>query len=79
MDVRIRFPNEEGIDAGGLTNEWLTMLTKEVFSPEYGLFTLANNGRSIQPSPFAHLVPDYLIHFRFLGRLVAKFLLEPKW
>lgn len=35
------------VEAGGLMVEWLSMLTKEVFSPAYGLFMLTSNKRSI--------------------------------
>ena len=31
--IRINFEGERGIDMGGLKNEWLTMLTYDVFDP----------------------------------------------
>lgn len=37
-DVRIKFKNELGVDYGGLTKEWLTIITKELFNPMFGLF-----------------------------------------
>lgn len=75
-DLRVKFDGESGLDWGGLKNEWLTILSKEVFHPDYGLFRLSPNQKSIQPCPTAFLVPDYLTHFRMLGRLVAKAIIE---
>lgn len=36
--LKVEFLGEEGIDAGGLKREWLLLLTRKVFSPEFGLF-----------------------------------------
>ncbi|KAL4482579.1 hypothetical protein ABPG72_005822 [Tetrahymena utriculariae] len=74
--IKIQFKEEDGIDYGGLTREWLALLSKEVFNPDYGLFQLSANKRSIQPSPLSMLIPDHLNHFLFLGRLVGKSLVE---
>ncbi|EAS06148.2 HECT domain ubiquitin transferase (macronuclear) [Tetrahymena thermophila SB210] len=74
--IKIQFKDEDGIDYGGLTREWLALLSKEVFNPDYGLFQLSANKRSIQPSPLSMLIPDHLNHFLFLGRLVGKSLVE---
>lgn len=75
-DIGVELDSEEGIDWGGLRNEWLSILSREVFHPNFGLFVLATNGVSVQPSPLAFLVPDCLTHFRFLGRLLGKSLIS---
>ena len=31
------------IDAGGLTTEWMTLVSKEIMSPNFGLFKLSAN------------------------------------
>lgn len=36
--IKIQFINEDGIDYGGLTREWLSLLSKDVFDPDTGLF-----------------------------------------
>lgn len=36
--LRIEFIGEPGIDAGGLRKEWFLLLTRELFSPQTGLF-----------------------------------------
>lgn len=38
--LRIEFDNEEGVDAGGLTKEWFLLLVRELFHPQYGMFTV---------------------------------------
>lgn len=75
-DLRVKFEKESGLDWGGLKNEWLVLLSKEVFHPNFGLFIMSSNKRSVQPNPYAFLMPDYLSHFRFLGRLIGKALIE---
>lgn len=74
--IKITFENEVGSDFGGLTREWLALLNKEIFNPDYGLFQLSANKTSYQPSSLSHCVPDHLIQFRMLGRLIAKTLIE---
>ncbi|KAK9728614.1 putative E3 ubiquitin-protein ligase, variant 3 [Basidiobolus ranarum] len=37
--LKIEFVNEDGIDAGGLTKEWFLLLVRELFNPQYGMFT----------------------------------------
>lgn len=35
--------NSIRIDAGGLTTEWTTLVSKEIMSPNFGLFKLSAN------------------------------------
>jgi E3 ubiquitin-protein ligase HUWE1 len=37
--LSIRFNDEEAADYGGVTREWYQELTKEMFNPNYALFT----------------------------------------
>lgn len=36
--LRVQFIGEEGMDAGGLTREWYSLLSREMFNPNYALF-----------------------------------------
>jgi E3 ubiquitin-protein ligase HECTD2 len=36
--LKIEFVGEEGVDAGGLTKEWMMLLVKDLFDPQYGMF-----------------------------------------
>jgi len=39
-EIKIFYVGEVALDAGGLMREWLTELTKALFSEEVGLFIL---------------------------------------
>lgn len=44
--LKIKFKNEEGIDAGGLTREWFMEISKEVFDTKLPLFIISESDRS---------------------------------
>jgi len=68
----VKFLEEEGYDGGGLTREWINLLGKELFGPNTGLFRLAENNVSIQPSPLAKLVHSHLKLLEFAGLMLGK-------
>jgi len=70
--LQITFRNEEGIDAGGLSREFFAILAKEMFNPNYALFTSTEDGCTFQPNPNSNINPDHLSYFRFVGRIVGK-------
>ena len=71
--LMIIFENEEAIDAGGVKREWLTILSKEMFNPDYMFFTLAKNGTTYTiNSDSEKYVDDYLRYFQFIGKVMAK-------
>jgi len=37
-NIKIKIKGELGIDYGGVTREWITLLAKEVMDPKLGLF-----------------------------------------
>lgn len=37
--ISVEFSEEQGIDEGGLTKEWLILLSQGIFNPDFGLFT----------------------------------------
>ena len=37
--LSVTFHGEEGMDAGGLTREWYSVLAREIFNANYALFT----------------------------------------
>ena len=74
--MKIVFEGEEGIDYGGITREWLSLLNKELFDPNFGLFKLSANQISYQPNPLSWVIPDHLTHFREVGRLIGKIILD---
>lgn len=68
----INFHEEEGIDAGGLTREWYSVLSREVFNPNYCLFTPAFDGATFQPNPLSNINSNHLDYFKFVGRVIGK-------
>jgi hypothetical protein len=74
--LRIQYVGEEGIDAGGLTREWFELLSKELFNPNYALFTPSTNGVSFQPNPLSFINTEHLEYFKFVGRVIGKALLD---
>ena len=71
--LKVIFENEEAVDAGGVKREWLTLLSKEMFNPNYMLFTLAKNGSTYTiNSDSGKYNPDHLRHFEFIGKIMAK-------
>lgn len=74
--LSVTFHGEEGIDAGGLTREWFTVLAREIFNPNYALFTAANDGATFQPNPLSYVNPDHLDYFRFVGRVIGKAIVD---
>ena len=72
-DYRIKFEGEEGIDAGGLKREWITLLCRDLFNPDALLFSYsAVDNLTFQPNYNSSLQgPEHLNYFRFAGRICA--------
>ncbi|KAF9765073.1 E3 ubiquitin-protein ligase ptr1 [Nosema granulosis] len=75
--LRIFFDDEEGEDYGGLTREWLEILVNEITQPVLQLFVYTSEKKtSVLPSRNSSKNPDHLLYFRFVGRILAKSILE---
>ena len=70
--LQINFYGEEGVDAGGLTREWYSILSREIFNPDYALFTAAADGATFQPNPLSGVNSNHLDYFKFVGRIIGK-------
>jgi E3 ubiquitin-protein ligase HUWE1 len=68
----VNFHDEEGIDAGGLTREWYMILSREIFNPNYCLFTRGQDGATFQPNPLSGINQNHLDYFKFAGRVFGK-------
>lgn len=72
-EIKIFYIGEVAQDAGGLMREWLTELTKALFSKETGLFAIKKSSGAITyfPSPGAKLIYSdgelYRDYYRFAG------------
>lgn len=70
--LSVTFLGEDGIDAGGLTREWFSLLAKEIFNVNYCLFTATDDNVTFQPNPYSGINPDHLGYFKFVGRIIGK-------
>lgn len=72
---------EKGIDSGGLFKEYFTSLSKIVFNPNYGLFSVTET-QLLYPNPnvknILGLKSDYdvSLYFEFVGKILGKALYE---
>lgn len=75
--ISVSFSEEEGVDAGGLTREWYSILARDIFNPLYGLFINSGDSPTFQPNPVSGSCnPDHLTLFKFVGRIIAKALID---
>jgi len=75
--LHITIVEEEGVDAGGLSREFFEILAKEMFNPNFALFTSTEDGCTFQPNLNSSFVnPDHLDYFRLVGGIVGKALAD---
>lgn len=70
--LSVIFHGEEGVDAGGVTREWYSVLAREIFNENYALFRSTHDGVTFQPNPLSYVNKDHLDYFRFVGRIIGK-------
>ncbi|KAJ4483401.1 hypothetical protein J3R30DRAFT_3834848 [Lentinula aciculospora] len=71
--LNIRFYEEEGVDAGGLTREWFQILARQMFDPNNALFQpCAADKLTYQPNKNSWVNPEHLSFFKFVGRVIGK-------
>jgi len=67
---------EPGIDGGGMFKEFFGELIKTAYNTAYGLFKETSD-RELYPNPNSNLIiPDSLPQFEFLGKILAKAIME---
>lgn len=68
---------EEGIDAGGLTREWYTIMARSIFDQDRLLFKAAADGATYQPNPLSKTYdPEFKTNYKFAGRIIGKALCD---
>ena len=71
--LSIRFEGEEALDHGGVTREWIELLSAELLNPQLALFESAGtNDYSYMVNPLSSINAEHLGYFAFLGRVLAK-------
>jgi E3 ubiquitin-protein ligase HUWE1 len=74
--IKVDFAGERGMDVGGLTRDFFIELSKEMFNPNYSLFTKSANGSTYMPNQKSYVHPDHIRFFKFIGRVIGKALFE---
>ena len=75
--LSVQFHGEEGVDAGGLSREWYSILARAMFDPSFALFVPSVGGDStFQPNKDSAINPEHLSYFTLCGRVVGKALLD---
>ncbi|GAA5961735.1 hypothetical protein JCM21900_000844 [Sporobolomyces salmonicolor] len=71
--LNVKFYDEEGVDAGGVTREWFSVLARQMFNPNYALFQpQAADALTYQPNKSSSINEEHLAYFRFVGRIIGK-------
>ncbi|KAI0318271.1 hypothetical protein OF83DRAFT_1262061 [Amylostereum chailletii] len=71
--LSVRFYDEEGVDAGGVTREWFQILARQMFDPNNALFEpCAADKLTYQPNKASWVNPEHLSFFKFVGRVIGK-------
>lgn len=69
----VNFKGESGIDAGGVTREWYQVLSRQMFNPDYALFTpVATDSNTYHPNRTSYINPEHLSFFKFIGKVIGK-------
>lgn len=77
--LNIKFQGEEGVDAGGVTREWYQVLSRQMFNPDYALFSpVAADSTTFHPNRTSWVNPEHLSFFKFIGRIVGKAIYDQK-
>ncbi|OQV13389.1 E3 ubiquitin-protein ligase HUWE1 [Hypsibius exemplaris] len=75
----IMFEGEEGQDAGGLLREWYSIISRDIFNPNYALFKTSPGDRvTYMINSYSHINSNHLSYFKFVGRLIAKAIYDNK-
>ncbi|XP_046384867.1 probable E3 ubiquitin-protein ligase HECTD2 [Ischnura elegans] len=58
--LKVSFIGEPGLDMGGLAKEWLLLLIRHIFEPDYGMFVYHPNSRCYWFSTCARMITEDL-------------------
>ncbi|KII69565.1 E3 ubiquitin-protein ligase Itchy [Thelohanellus kitauei] len=69
----VKFDNEDGIDYGGLSREWMYEISHQILNPQYCLFVTRGslNDYIFEINPLSSMMPDFKQNFNFVGRMIG--------
>ncbi|KAL6938672.1 hypothetical protein ACO0OL_001220 [Hanseniaspora opuntiae] len=72
--LNVTFVGEEGVDAGGLTREWYQLISRQMVSSEFSLFTPVSdeNNDTFIPNSNVPIDTKHLSYYEFCGMIMAK-------
>ncbi|WVQ77455.1 hypothetical protein IAR50_007141 [Cryptococcus sp. DSM 104548] len=71
--LSVKFRQEDGVDAGGVTREWYSVLAQQIFDPNFALFEpCAADQQTYQPNKMSWINDVHLSYFKFVGRVIGK-------
>lgn len=71
--LEVNFKGESGIDAGGVTREWYQVLSRQMFNPDYALFSpVSSDENTYHPNRISYINPEHLSFFKFIGKVIGK-------
>ena len=71
--LNVKFYNEDGVDAGGVSREWYSVLAQQIFDPNFALFEpCAADQQTYQPNKMSAVNGEHLGYFKFVGRVIGK-------
>ena len=75
--ISVSFTGEMGYDAGGLTRDWFSLLSKQMFNPDYVLFLSSETNQNVFiPNKNSHFNSLHLDYFSFVGLVIGKGIIE---
>jgi len=77
--LNVTFDGEEAVDAGGVSREWYSIVSREMFKEHWGLFLKSHESMTYQPNYILEtaigMQEEYqnsLQYFTFVGRVIGK-------
>eukprot|EP01113_Clastostelium_recurvatum_P027568 TRINITY_DN3328_c0_g1_i4.p1 TRINITY_DN3328_c0_g1~~TRINITY_DN3328_c0_g1_i4.p1 ORF type:complete len:788 (-),score=217.69 TRINITY_DN3328_c0_g1_i4:51-2093(-) len=69
-ELKVQFIGEEGIDQGGVQKEFFQLVVREIFDPQYGMFTTETDGKVARQYWFVSHSQDYH-EFKLIGTILG--------
>ncbi|KAF9763247.1 E3 ubiquitin-protein ligase ptr1 [Nosema granulosis] len=75
--LQVLFKNEEGVDDGGLTREWISLIGKHLTNSGLGLFSHSSEKeKTIAPTPNDKPKANSLNYYYMIGKILAKSIID---
>eukprot|EP00922_Rhytidocystis_sp_ex-Travisia-forbesii_P051746 GHVS01076765.1.p1 GENE.GHVS01076765.1~~GHVS01076765.1.p1 ORF type:complete len:404 (-),score=49.07 GHVS01076765.1:257-1468(-) len=79
-EFKFRFAGEPAQDAGGLSREWFTLISKHLFDPINGLFSFSDvDNLTYQINSHSCVNDNHLEYFHFAGQVMGKAIFDKQF